>query len=107
MQVVNQVPGGKISISLNKSPSADADIGTGKTEIPSFADMLRESIDKTNLLQYGADMLNKNLALGKAEVEDLHQVVLAGEKAELSLLLTVQIRNKVIEAYQELMRMQV
>ena len=38
---------------------------------------------------------------------DLHNVVIAGEKAKISLELTLQIRNKVMEAYQEIMRMQI
>jgi len=42
--------------------------------------------------------------LGKEE--DLHRAIIALEKANLALGLTVQVRNKVIEAYQEIMRMQ-
>ena len=41
------------------------------------------------------------------EVNDISQVVIAGEKAGVALQLTMQIRNKVVEAYQEVMRMQV
>ena len=41
------------------------------------------------------------------EVEELHQVMIAGEKARLSLQLTVQLTNKVIEAYKEITRMQI
>ena len=43
----------------------------------------------------------------EGKIEDLHQVILAGEKAALALQMTLQVRNKVVEAYQELMRMQV
>ena len=45
------------------------------------------------------------LAAGK--VNDVAEVVIAGQKAQIALNLTVQIRNKAIDAYQELMRMQV
>ena len=38
---------------------------------------------------------------------DLHQVMIAAEQAGLALQLTVQVRNKIIEAYQEISRMQV
>ena len=40
------------------------------------------------------------------EVEDLHQVMIAAQKASITLDLTIQVRNKVVEAYQEIMRMQ-
>lgn len=103
--MLNQVFNGKIGSLPDSSPLAD--IGINKSGTPSFADILRKSIAGTNLLQNEADIANKNLALGQVQVEDLHQIILAGEKAEVSLLLTVQIRNKIIEAYQELMRMQV
>ena len=48
-----------------------------------------------------------NMQLLSGEVEDLHTAVLAGEKAELTLRLTTQMRNKVVDAYNEIMRMQV
>lgn len=41
------------------------------------------------------------------EGEDLHRVILAGQRAELAFDLFVQVRNKVVQAYQEVMRMQV
>lgn len=49
----------------------------------------------------------QGLNLLTGDVEDLHTAVLAGEKAELTLRLTTTIRTKVIDAYNELMRMQV
>lgn len=106
MRVLSQVPS-KNNISPLPEGTPIKNINTSNNGSPSFADLLLESVNRVNLLQHEADMVNNNLARGLIEVEDLHQVVLAGEKAELTLLLTVQIRNKVIEAYQELMRMQV
>ena len=47
-----------------------------------------------------------NMQLLAGEVDDLHTAVLAGEKAELTLRLTTQIRTKIVEAYSEIMRMQ-
>ena len=43
---------------------------------------------------------------GQASVE-IHDIMLAAEKARLALDLTVSIRNKLVEAYQEIMRMQI
>lgn len=73
--------------------------------VKEFASFLSDSLVKVNQDLKNAEKLTQDFALGK-DVE-LHQVVLATEQASLALQLTVQVRNKVIEAYQELMRMQV
>jgi len=52
-----------------------------------------------------ADNLAVNLSSGS--VEDVHEAMIAMQKAKLALDFTIQVRNKVIEAYQEIMRMQV
>ncbi|MFY9376937.1 MAG: flagellar hook-basal body complex protein FliE, partial [Peptococcia bacterium] len=69
-----------------------------------FKDMLLDALAQVNSDLIGAEKLTQDFALGK-DVE-LHQVMAATEQANLALQLTIQIRNKVIEAYQELMRMQ-
>lgn len=71
----------------------------------SFADILQEQFQKVNQLEKGADGLTQDLLLGK--VENLHEVTIAAEQANLALQLTVQVRNKLVEAYQELARMQI
>ena len=58
-----------------------------------------------NQLQLASDEQNKLLAAG--EVSDISQVVVAGQKAEIALQLTLQLRNRAVSAYQEIMRMQV
>lgn len=70
-----------------------------------FKAFLLESLHKVNQQQIEADRLNRQLALG--QVENLHDVLIASEKAGLSLQLVIQIRNRVVEAYQEIMRMQI
>lgn len=70
----------------------------------SFADVLKGFLQDVNRLQHEADVLTMQLILG--EVEDLHQVTIATEKAYLALQLTTALRNKVVEAYQEISRMQ-
>lgn len=52
-----------------------------------------------------SEKLNVQLAAGK--VEHLHDVTIAAEKALIALQLTTQVRDKAIEAYQEVMRMQI
>lgn len=77
-----------------------------KAEEPkqNFSDFLQQALEKVNQSQLEADRLTQLLAAG--EVNDLHQVTIAAEKANIYLQLTLAVRNKVIEAYQEIMRMQ-
>lgn len=69
-----------------------------------FADVLKGFLQDVNRLQHEADALTTQLAIG--QVDDLHQVTIATEKAYLALQLTTAVRNKVVEAYQEISRMQ-
>lgn len=70
-----------------------------------FGDLLKKAVDEVNTLQQQSGDLKTKLVTG--EIEDIHQVMIAAEKANLAFQLTMQIRNKVIDAYQEIMRMQV
>lgn len=71
----------------------------------SFKDVLGNALKDVNKLQNDYKEGVKNQILG--EELELHNLVIAGEKARLALELTLQIRNKAVEAYQEIMRMQV
>lgn len=71
----------------------------------SFKDYLKEALNKVNELQINADNYKKLLATG--EVENLHDVTIAAEKANIGLLFITSVRNKVVEAYREIMRMQI
>lgn len=71
----------------------------------SFGAYLAQAIDKVAADQVQADQAARGLVTG--EIQDVAQVMIASEKATLSLQLLVQVRNKVIEAYQEVMRMPV
>ena len=81
--------------------------GGSATEAPasSFGGVVKEAITKVNELQTTADDLAARLASGDAV--EIHQAMIAMQKASTALQFTVQVRNKVIEAYQEIMRMQV
>ncbi|KAB2337505.1 flagellar hook-basal body complex protein FliE [Cytobacillus depressus] len=70
-----------------------------------FASVLKKSIENVNELQNQSDIMTEKLVRG--ENVDLHQVMIASQKASITLQATLEIRNKVIEAYQETMRMQV
>lgn len=71
----------------------------------SFGDMLRDSIEKTNLFQVQADTAVKELVAGRSK--NIHETMLSIERADTSLKLLMQVRNKILDAYREIMRMQV
>ena len=66
---------------------------------------LKEQVAEVNRQIIDSDQQLRQLALGEAE--NLHQVMIALEKAKTSFELTVQVRNKLLEAYQDIMRMQI
>lgn len=70
-----------------------------------FTSFLKEAIEKTNVQQIESDKMTQKLVLGKDV--DLHEVMIAAQKASISLNTTLEVRNKVVEAYQEIARMQV
>lgn len=76
-----------------------------KAEEKTFGAYLKDALSNVNALQKESERQNTLLAAGK--VEDVSQVVVAGAKADLALQLTLQIRNRAVSAYQEIMRMQV
>lgn len=71
----------------------------------SFVDTLNDAVNQVNQMQQEADKKMEDLATGKAK--SIPDVMIAAEKADIALKLMVQVRNKVIEAYQEIMKMQV
>lgn len=69
-----------------------------------FNQMVSNAIENLNNQHHQVDKLNEQFVRG--ELNDVHQLMIASAKAELGLQLTVQVRNKAIESYQEIMRMQ-
>jgi flagellar hook-basal body complex protein FliE len=70
----------------------------------SFSRMLEQAMNNFEHQEKNVSALNEGFISGK-EV-DVHNMMIASEKLQLGLQLTVQVRNKVIEAYQEIMRTQ-
>jgi flagellar hook-basal body complex protein FliE len=70
-----------------------------------FSDILKDSIQKVGELEKQANGEVEKLA--KMETQDIHNTMIAIEKADLSFQLMMQVRNKIINAYEEIMRMQV
>ena len=79
--------------------------GTGNV-MESFGQLLSQALKDVNATHQVADTDAARLAAGDDSV-DIHQVMIGMEKANVSLGLTLQVRNKLVEAYQEVMRMQV
>lgn len=71
----------------------------------SFASELKHAINSVNESQIQSDEVTKKMANG--ENVDLHTVMITSQKASISLSATLEIRNKVVEAYQEIMRMNI
>lgn len=70
-----------------------------------FGAILKTSIVAVNKAQVDADHAAEQIAAG--ETKNLHGAMIKMEEADISLRLMVQVRNKAVEAYQEIMRMQV
>ncbi|WP_029913234.1 flagellar hook-basal body complex protein FliE [Pelobacter seleniigenes] len=70
-----------------------------------FSEALKNSISQVNSAQVSADKAAEQIAAG--ETKNLHEAMIKLEEADISMRLMVQIRNKALDAYQEVMRMQV
>lgn len=70
-----------------------------------FADTLKDAVSEVNTLQKTADVKAQDLATGKTD--NIQDVLMAAEKADIGLRLMVNVRNKIIDAYNEVMKMQV
>jgi flagellar hook-basal body complex protein FliE len=75
-----------------------------QVEEPGFGELVKSALSTVNSQLSKAEQAG--LLLAKGEI-DVHNAVIMAEKANLALQLTIAIRNKIIEAYQEIMRMQV
>ena len=71
----------------------------------SFADTLKDAVSQVNELQKTSDKAMQNLASGRSE--NIAEVMITAERADIALKLMMQVRNKIVEAYQEVMKMQV
>ncbi len=93
---------GDQGLTLPLKPSG-VDSAVGSDE--SFANVLDKFVTDVNSLQNKASESIEKLATG--EISDVHQVMIAVEEAGTAMEFMLEIRNKVVEAYQEIMRMQV
>lgn len=96
--------------SINRISQLSASKGTGQSGqtaavLDNFGQILSDSMHS---LQAKEDTANQAIAtLAAGEDIELHQVMLAMQEADIAFQLAIQIRNKIVDAYQEVMRMQV
>lgn len=94
-----------LSIQEQTSTSTDQISGGNNSSQQSFADTLKQAIGSVNELQTQANKSAQDLATGRTD--NVQEVMVAAEKADIALKLMVQVRNKIIDAYHEVMKMQV
>ena len=90
---------------LGLNPLAGAQ-GAEATPRVSFADALKSSLNAVNQSQLQAESLGKSFSMGDDSVS-LSDVMISGQKASINFQATLQVRNKMVSAYQEIMNMQV
>jgi flagellar hook-basal body complex protein FliE len=89
--------------SLPSIPTTGAASPAGGAGAPSFGDAIGGALDNLNQLQATADGLAQQAATGS--LQDIHDYTIAATEANLATELTVAVRNKAVEAFQEIMRM--
>lgn len=70
-----------------------------------FGDVLSNAMQDVNQMQIESDEYKELLTIG--ELDNLHDLTIAAEKANISLQVTMSIRSKIVEAYKEIMRIQI
>ena len=71
--------------------------------VDDFSGLLKNELGKVNDVIVDAEKMAQKLVSG--EVKDVHEVMIAAQKADLALQFTMQIRSQIMQAYQEIMRM--
>jgi len=83
-----------------------AEASAGAAGVPDFANVLKSSIDKVSETQKSANQMAEKLVAGD-NTQNLHEVMIALQTASVSFQEMVQVRNRLVSAYQDVMNMQV
>ena len=94
-----------IAEQLNIKPPVTQDIQAPKTELPNFTDSVKNLLSKVNEVQVKSSTMQE--AYQRGEDIPLTDVVLGMQKSSLAFEATLQVRNKVLKAYEEIMNMPV
>lgn len=86
------------------TPAADAPLQTEKTGAVDFSSALKASLDQVNQVQLQSQQLAQRFEMGDATVS-LSDAMISMQKSSIALQQTIQVRNKLVSAYQEIMNM--
>jgi len=95
-----------LSLGKDVMQSMKLNIENSETENPNFSNMLQQAIENVNGLQSNTSDLRNRFEMGDKNVS-LGDVMIAANKSGLAFEATVQIRNKMVEAYKQVMSMPV
>jgi len=101
---MEQISIGPINPKLQVPEVRSPRIQEGEKSGTGFGEILKDAISTANDLQKQSDQQIQKFMAG--ESQDLHTTVIAMQKADLSFQMMMQVRNKIVQAYQEIMRMQ-
>jgi len=99
------VPDVKLFDNIKLSTGTKETTDTSKSEQGSFLDMLKSKMDDVNNLQIASEDNTQSFIKGDTNI-NIDQVMLSGEEAKQSLQLAIEVRNKLIDAFQELNKTQ-
>jgi len=94
--------GNSIDRSKKSKPSSNV---YRRDMVQDFKTLFSDSVKKTVGLQKHSEDMTQRMVAG--DVEDIHQVMIAAEKAKIAFRFTMEVKNKIMSAYQELQRMQI
>ncbi len=83
------------------TPSVTPSSNDPNAMTPSFGQTLQSAMTQVNDLQLKSGAMTRAFASG--QISDVHSVMIAGEQATIAVQMATQVRNKVVEAYQEIM----
>lgn len=90
---------------INRQSEGENETDSNSVQSSEFSQTLKTAFNKVNELQKEADQKIQAFSTGKNK--NIPEVMISLEKAEVAMKLTMRVRNKIIEAYQEVMRMQI
>jgi flagellar hook-basal body complex protein FliE len=91
--------------SINDIAAASVKTAGKTNDSVNFKDLLMDALNNVNTLEQESARMTEDFIAGRTD--NIHSVLIASEKASISLQFIMEARNKVLEAYQEIMRMQI
>lgn len=100
MSTTTPIASGSMPLALAKTDGKEVSEATS-----SFGDLLKNTVDEVSRAQHAGDKAIREVQSGSAR--NLHEVMIATEEADIAIRMLVQMRNKALEAYNEIMRLQI